>query len=300
MIDCRSDAPGWHTAGCKLNLFLHINGRRPDGYHELQTYFQLLAYGDELLVRANADGAIRVIWEPGDEDTAGCPDRPEDDLLYRAATLLRDAAVEAGRLPSSPDRQPGAEITLRKHVPVGGGLGGGSASAACLLNRLNHLWDIQFPPERLEAVAVRLGADVPVFIRARSAMGHGIGERLTPAALPDTPDHWLVLVPDMPAHTAGLYADPGLERDTPKADDERLLAGWREARNAFEPLVLARFPELAALRAALAGECGFARMTGSGACLFAPVETADQGMRVGETLLQRHPALRRYFVSRIA
>ncbi|MGM0518002.1 MAG: 4-(cytidine 5'-diphospho)-2-C-methyl-D-erythritol kinase [Pseudomonadota bacterium] len=298
MIDCRRDAPGWIMAGCKLNLFLHINGRRPDGFHELQTYFQLLEYGDELRVEANDSGEIRIRWEVGDEAISGRPERPEDDLLYRAATLLREAGVQAGHLPDS--RPPGADVVLRKNVPVGGGLGGGSASAACLLNRLDRLWGIDFQPEDLEALATRLGADIPVFIRARSAIAHGIGERLTPIAISGAPEFFLILVPGIQAVTAGLYADDQLERDTPKMDDDRLLRGWREARNAFEPLIMSRSPALVELRDDLERLAGFARMTGSGSCLFAPVDSRHAGIRIGEELAGRHPTLRRFFVSSTA
>jgi len=297
MTDCRRDARDWLMAGCKLNLFLHVNGRRPDGYHELQTYFLLLAYGDELRLRPGEPGRIRVTWEAGDEGISGRPDRAEDDLLHRAATLIRDAAIEAGRLPSSPDLQPGIEVTLRKNIPVGGGLGGGSATAACLLDHLNRLWRVDIPAERLETLAASLGADVPVFIRGQSAIAHGIGERLHPAELPEGPRHWLVLVPDMPADTASLYADPRLERDTPKADDDVLLRAWRDARNVFEPLVLSAHPELVELRDDLERQAGFARMTGSGACLFAPVDGVRTGTEIGEALSARHPVLRRFFVS---
>jgi 4-diphosphocytidyl-2-C-methyl-D-erythritol kinase len=297
MIDCRHDTPGWTMAGCKLNLFLHVNARRPDGYHEIQTCFQLLEFGDELRVEADDSGDIRIRWEAGDEALSGRPERAEDDLLHRATRLLREAGIRAGRLPAA--RPPGADVVLRKNVPVGGGLGGGSASAACLLNRLNRLWGLDLPPEDLEALATRLGADVPVFIRARSALAHGIGERLTPMPIPAGPEHFLILVPGIRSATAGLYADDRLERDTRKMDDDRLLRGWREAHNAFEPLVMSRSPALAELRDDLERLAGFARMTGSGSCLFAPVEGREAGRRIGEELAERHATLRRFFVSKI-
>ncbi len=302
MIDCAGDRAesDWLTAGCKLNLFLHINGRRPDGFHELQTYFQLLEYGDELLVEPDLSGRIGIEWVAGDEGVAGRPDCPEDDLLHRAATALREAAVASGRLAAQKADRLGAGITLRKNVPVGGGLAGGSASSGCLLNRLNRLWNIGLSPAELETLAVRLGADVPVFIRARSAMAHGIGEQTRPTEVPDGPRHFLVLVPDLQAHTAGLYADPDLRRNYPKLEDAAALEHWREAENAFEPIVAGRHPALADLLWDLRDQAGFARMTGSGACLFAPVDSPDQGRRIGSELARRHKALRRYFVSPIA
>ncbi|WP_372592456.1 4-(cytidine 5'-diphospho)-2-C-methyl-D-erythritol kinase [Guyparkeria sp.] len=304
MIDCASDnaggETGWLMAGCKLNLFLHINGRRPDGFHELQTYFQLLEYGDELNVRPDRSGQIRVTWIAGAEDTDGQPARAEDDLLYRAAMALKEAAVESGRLSPASAARLGADIMLRKNIPVGGGLGGGSASAGCLLNRLNRLWNLALTPGELEAVAVRLGADVPVFIRARSAVAHGIGERTRSTEVPEGPQEYLVLVPDMPAHTASLYSDPGLRRDFPKQDDDHVLEHWREAENAFEPIVTRAHPALTALLRDLHVQAGFARMTGSGACLFAPVDSREQGERIGHDLAERHPALRRFFISPVA
>lgn len=304
MIDCARDHAagdiGWLMAGCKLNLFLHINGRRADGFHELQTYFQLLEYGDELRVDADRSGRVQVAWTAGDEDTGGRPEHADDDLLFRAAMALKEAAVASGRLTSDDAARLGASIRLRKNVPVGGGLGGGSASSACLLNRLNRLWNVQMSAGELEAVALRLGADVPVFIRARSAMAHGIGERTRAVEVPGGPRQYLVLVPDMPVDTASLYADPDLRRDSPKLDDATMLEHWREAGNAFEPVVTARHPALAALLRDLRDEAGFARMTGSGSCLFAPVDSRDQGERIGRDLAEHHPQLRRFFVSPIA
>ncbi len=197
----------WLQAGCKLNLFLHINGRRNDGYHELQTYFQLLDYGDELRIETGDNsGVIHVEWIAGDEDLRGRPTQPEDDLLYRAAQLLRDEAQHRGFCLS--DTVCSARITLRKHVPVGGGLGGGSAAAAQVLLELNRQWQLGFSVDELAALGKLLGADVPVFLYGKSAMAHGIGEKLLPGPLADVPPAFLILVPDRIISTASLFASP--------------------------------------------------------------------------------------------
>lgn len=286
--------PQWRSAGCKLNLFLHINGRRNDGYHELQTYFQLLDYGDELAVDTDVGDDIRVDWIAGDEDLRGRPDNPEDDLLYRAAMLLRAEASRRGHC-----ERCGAQITLRKHVPIGGGLGGGSAAAARLLLELNTRWAAGLTTDELAKLGRELGADVPVFLRGQSAIAHGIGEDLRAAEIPAGAATYLVLVPARNAPTAALFASPDLERDTPKQLDAHLLRHWREQTvNAFEPVLLARDPELEALRAELAARAGFARVTGSGACLFAPVDSEEAGRAIGADLQANHPLLRRFFIAR--
>jgi len=287
-------APQWQSAGCKLNLFLHINGRRDDGYHELQTYFQLLEYGDELAVDTDVGDEIRVDWVAGDEDLRGRPFNPGDDLLYRAATRLREAAIQRDRWEAR-----GAHITLRKHVPVGGGLGGGSATAARLLLELNRRWAVGLTTDELAELGRHLGADVPVFLRGASSVAHGIGEDLRPAAIPTPPTAYLVLVPARTSSTSGLFASPDLVRDTPKQSDETLLSHWRDqGHNAFEPVLFAQDPELAALHAALADRAGFARVTGTGACLFAPVDTEEAGRAIGADIQADHPLLRRFFVTR--
>ena len=289
----RSDPPHWVGAGCKLNLFLHINARRPDGYHELQTHFQLLDYGDELYIDAQDGNGIHVEWIPGDEGVAGRPADPADDLLYRAAAALCQAARAGNK-----DMPCQARITLRKNAPIGGGLGGGSAAAARVLLELNRLWAVDLPLDELCALGAGLGADIPVFLRGRSAIAHGIGEILHAGEIPDLPPWFLVLVPARSAPTAALFGSASLVRDTPKQDDGYLRAHWQTAGfNAFEPVLVGTDPELAALRDALAEHAGFARLTGSGACLFAPVESAEAGRHIGEQLAARHPILDRFFVA---
>ncbi len=294
----------WVRAGCKLNLFLHINHRRDDGYHELQTYFQLLDYGDELQVRAveserpDLAGEIVVEWVAGEEGTAGRPARMVDDLLFRAAHGLRERARTLGPAIAERADRLGAHIVLRKHVPVGGGLGGGSACAASLLLQLNRLWALGLPMGELESLGAKLGADVPVFIRGKNALAEGIGDVLRPATIRPSANFFLVLIPDISAHTAGLFAHPHLERDSPKRNDAWLLSHWQsQAENVFQPLVLGDEPRLQQLNDALGELAGFARMTGSGACLFAPVASREQGERIGHKLQAGHPILRRFFVA---
>ncbi|MFO7808752.1 4-(cytidine 5'-diphospho)-2-C-methyl-D-erythritol kinase [Guyparkeria sp.] len=288
-------ASRWLRAGCKLNLYLHINARRLDGYHELQTFFELLDYGDELLVDSDHDD-IRVEWIAGDEPITGQPANPHDDLLYRAAVRLREQARDDRRgdlaVPC------GAHVTLRKHAPVGGGLGGGSAAAACLLRALNRAWGLDYPLDTLARIGKELGADVPVFVHGFSATAHGIGEQLHPGVAHQTSGTYLVLVPCISSPTAGLFANQRLERNLPKQPDAELLKHWRDkGKNVFEPLVLLQQPDLASLLADLQSQAGFARMTGSGACLFAPVTSQIEGQQIGERLVTRHEILRRYFVS---
>ncbi|WP_139942894.1 4-(cytidine 5'-diphospho)-2-C-methyl-D-erythritol kinase, partial [Fulvimonas soli] len=250
-------APGDWTAWpapAKLNLFLRITGRRPDGYHELQTVFRLLDWGDELRLRVRGDGEIRRV--------GGAPGVPaDDDLAVRAARLLREhAGVGAG-----------ADIGIDKRIPMGGGLGGGSSDAATALVALNHLWGCGLDEDALAGLGRRLGADVPVFVRGRSAWAEGVGERLTPLALPR---RWYVVL-DPRAHvpTAGLFQAPELTRNAAPATIPSFVSG-EAAENAFEPVVRARYPEVAAALDWLGG-FGRARLSGSGGCVF--LETASRG-----------------------
>ncbi len=262
-------------AGMKLNLFLHINGRLPNGYHELQTYFQLVDYGDNLQFQPNTDNRITVEWVAGTEDISGRPDRLEDDLIYRAAMLIRQ---EAGS-------QFGVDIRLVKNAPVGGGVGGGSATAATTLLVLNHLWNTGMSREKLATLGRTLGADVPIFVHGHSCVADGIGDQFTDAPMPPL---WFVVVdPGESIATRALFTDPRLERDTPKASVEDLLSNWKEKGfNAFEPLVLERSPRIRRCHEELHSVAGFSRLTGTGGCLFAPAPSESAARAIREKLTE--------------
>ena len=255
-------APGGWTrwpAPAKLNLFLRITGRRADGYHELQTVFRLLDWGDELRLRVRADGAVRRL--------AAVPGVPEqEDLAVRAARLLQEHA--GSRL--------GAEIELEKRIPMGGGLGGGSSDAATVLVALNHLWRCGLDEDALAGLGRRLGADVPVFVRGRSAWAEGVGERLTPLALPRR--HYVVLDPREHVPTAALFQAPELTRNAPRATISSFVSG-ETVENAFTPVARARHPRVAAALDWL-GRHGAARLSGSGGCVFLETATREQAEAV--------------------
>lgn len=240
---------GW-PAPAKLNLFLHITGRRGDGYHLLQTVFQFLDYGDELAFRVRADGAIVL-----HADLPGVA--AEKNLIARAARLLQ----------SHTGTGLGAEIRLTKHLPMGGGLGGGSSDAATTLVALDRLWGTGLSEEDLAALALQLGADVPVFLRGRAAWAEGVGERLQPLELPE---RWfVVLIPPVTISTAEVFGSAQLTRNCPPITIRAFLAGAGE--NVCEPVVCRRYPEVAAALEAL-GRYGEARLTGTGGCVFASFE----------------------------
>lgn len=253
-------------APAKLNLFLHVLGRRADGYHELQTLFQLLDYGDQLEFHRTPDGGIAVAVEPPLEGLAAA-----DNIVYRAARTLRD-------------RCPGPEgvgIRIHKRLPVGGGLGGGSSDAATALVGLNLLWRLGLDLEELCALGLELGADVPVFLRGRSAWAEGVGERLTPVTLPAA--WYLVIKPDCQVSTAAVFAHPQLTRDTPPM---KIRAFFGEgAGNDCAAVVEALYPPVRAARCWLERHAE-ARLTGTGACLFARFEHREQAAAV----LARLPA----------
>jgi 4-diphosphocytidyl-2-C-methyl-D-erythritol kinase len=236
-----------YPAPAKLNLFLHITGRRPDGYHLLKSVIRLIDFGDDLWIVPRTDGVIRR--------AIAVENVPEDsDLCLRAAHLLKERTGSTL----------GAEIRLEKRIPVGGGLGGGSSDAATVLMVLNDLWKTRVPRAALQGLALELGADVPFFVFGESAFVEGIGERLTPVKL--QPAWYLVLTPQVAVATRDVFAAPELKRDTASIEPPRYREGF--GCNALEEVVRVRHPQVARHLEWLAAH-GDARMTGSGACVFA-------------------------------
>lgn len=246
-------------APAKLNLFLHIVGRRPDGYHELQTLFQFLDYGDDLTFAPAPE-------RPGARLTQALDDVPDqDNLIIRAARAL--AAT-------SPRALPGVDISLTKRLPMGGGLGGGSSNAATTLLALNHLWQLNLSVDELAELGLGLGADVPVFVRGQAAFGEGVGERLTPVTPPE--DWFLVLKPECHINTGKIFSEEGLTRDTPRIKIAPAFEGDASRyRNDCEDVVRRLYPEVNRSLDWLA-QFGPARLTGTGACIFGrfPTESA--------------------------
>jgi 4-diphosphocytidyl-2-C-methyl-D-erythritol kinase len=249
-------------APAKLNLFLHILGRRTDGYHELQTCFQFIDLCDEITIEVRSDGAIRRSVE-----IAGVSE--EEDLCVRAARALQQAAGSSL----------GADIGLAKRIPIGGGLGGGSSDAATVLVALNQLWEIHWPPDKLAALGLKLGADVPVFVLGRVAWGEGVGECLTPLYPPEAPAeaNYLILKPNVHISTAEVFKDPELTRNSPAITIHGFLASG--GRNDCLGVVRRRYPEVAHALDWLS-LFGSARLTGTGACVFLACETMDRGREI--------------------
>lgn len=247
---------GWLSwpAPAKLNLFLQITGRRADGYHELQTVFRLLDWGDTVRLRVRDDGQIRRVGEsvPGVAEA--------DDLLVRAARLLQ---MES-------NCSQGADISVEKRIPAGGGFGGGSSDAATVLVALNRLWGLDFDLDRLVALGPRLGADVSVFVRGENAWAEGVGEKLVPIDLP--PAWYLLVDPGVHVPTAGLFQAHDLTRNAAPAKIEDFAFGHLLG-NAFEPVLRRREPAIEAAFVALA-QSGTPRLTGTGSGCF--VEFADR------------------------
>ncbi|HOX72818.1 4-(cytidine 5'-diphospho)-2-C-methyl-D-erythritol kinase [Dokdonella sp.] len=249
------DDPAQHwsawPAPAKLNLFLHLVGRRDDGYHLLQTVFQLLDWGDTVHLRVRADPAIKRIG-----DIPGVAER--DDLVVRAAGLLQQQAGS----------RDGVDIRVDKRIPIGGGLGGGSSDAATVLVALNRLWRCGLATAQLADLGARLGADVPVFVHGHSAFAEGVGDVLTPIGLPER--DYLIVDPGVGVSTAALFQAPELTRDSAPMTIAGLISGV-QTRNAFEPVARARFPAVAAALDWLANH-GDARLSGSGAAVFVPLD----------------------------
>ncbi|MGP1677818.1 MAG: 4-(cytidine 5'-diphospho)-2-C-methyl-D-erythritol kinase [Burkholderiales bacterium] len=278
-MTCWRDA--W-PAPAKLNLFLHVTGRRADGYHSLQTAFRLIDLADTLQFSPREDGKVSLR-----RPLPGVP--PAQDLCLRAAALLKHATGHQG----------GVEIELDKRIPTGGGLGGGSSDAATTLIALNHLWRLGLKRGELQRLALKLGADVPLFVFGENAFAEGVGEVLTTLAL--APAWYLVLVPPVQVPTAVAFAAPELTREAKPIKITAFFDGLkrRALRNDLEPVVCKRYPEVARHLAWLR-QYGEARMSGSGACVFAEFSTESAALAVHAQLppamrglvargLDRHP-----------
>jgi 4-diphosphocytidyl-2-C-methyl-D-erythritol kinase len=264
----------WWPAPAKLNLFLHVTGRYPDGYHALQTLFQLIDRCDRIGLAVREDGRI--------ERHAGLAEVPADsDLAVRAARLLQQQCGVAL----------GADIHVLKHIPTGGGLGGGSSDAATVLLALNHLWRTGLPLETLAALGLTLGADVPVFVHGRSAWGEGRGEQLIPVRLPER--WYLVVHPRVHVSTAEVFQAPELTRNFALITIPGLAGTGCGAvdlpagtTNACEPVVRARYPVIAEALDWLGGQRDArgrplaARLTGTGSCIFAAFDHWQEAERI--------------------
>lgn len=261
----------WYPAPGKLNLFLHVLGRRADGYHELQTVFRLIDRCDRVGIAPRDDGEIRFSGLFG-----------EENLCVRAARLLQ--------VPGK-----GCDLALEKNLPIGGGLGGGSSDAATVLLVLNKLWHLRLNRTALLSIGAKLGADVPFFIFGKSALGEGIGERLQALDLPAA--WYLVLTPQVTVSTKETY-DNALTQHSKRLTIPPFLSG--QGANDLEPVVVARYPDVAASLAWLRMHRPQARMTGSGACVFAEFETEAEARALQSALpwgmrgfvargLERHP-----------
>lgn len=238
-------------APAKLNLFLHVVGRRTDGYHLLQTVFHFIDLCDRLRFSPRDDGRI-VLATP----VHGVPD--EHNLVVRAARALQEKV-------GCRDTAPGVTIHLDKHIPQGGGLGGGSSDAATTLLALNHLWQCGLARPVLQEIGLALGADVPVFVHGRNCFAEGVGERFSDVLVPEA--WYLLTMPAIAVPTAEIFRSPDLRRDTPAISPADWHPGF--GHNDLEPVACALYPEVAHHRALLS-RLGDARMTGSGACCFVP------------------------------
>jgi 4-diphosphocytidyl-2-C-methyl-D-erythritol kinase len=266
----------WWPAPAKLNLFLHITGRRPDGYHLLQTVFQFLDFGDSLRFEPRRDTGLRRITQ--------VRDLPESsDICLRAARLLQqEAGVKRG-----------IDIRLEKRIPMGGGLGGGSSDAATTLVALNRIWELDYGLEELARFGLQLGADVPVFVHGRTAWAEGVGERLEFIELPEI--WYLVIIPPVHVSTAEIFNAPELTRNCAPITIRDLLAG--NCANICEPVVRQRYPAVAKALDWLS-QYTEARMTGTGACVFGGFGTQSEAQNVLEFFNTKGPGTGSAFVAR--
>lgn len=245
----------------KLNLFLHITGRRADGYHELQTLFQLLDYGDRMTFAINNTGEIAI--------DANCDIPLRDNIAYRAARLLQETTGTSQ----------GCHMQLHKVLPMGGGLGGGSSNAATTLLALNHYWRLHLPSARLQRLGLQLGADVPVFVNGETAFATGVGEKLTATVV--APTYYLVVNPALHVATANIFNHPELPRSTPRIAHTDY--GFNSTRNDCQRLVCDQYPDIANTLHRLL-EYAPTRMTGTGACLFSCFDELQQAQKVAAQL----------------
>ncbi len=255
----------------KINLFLHVTRRREDGYHELQTAFQILKHGDELEFTPAGDGQIQL-------ECAGLDLKAKDNLIYKAAQLLQETS--GTRL--------GINIKVHKVIPTGGGLGGGSSNAATTLVALNEIWQTGYSLQQLAQMGLTLGADVPVFVLGRSAWGEGVGEILTPLELP--PVWYLVIHPGCHVDTGKIFSSPDLTRNTSPITITQFLDG--AGHNDCESVVFQQYPQVARACVWL-GQWTRARMTGTGACVFGRFKSKAEA----EDVLKQVPDLWSGFVS---
>ncbi|ANU37116.1 4-(cytidine 5'-diphospho)-2-C-methyl-D-erythritol kinase [Vibrio scophthalmi] len=256
-----SDTTHWPSPA-KLNLFLYITGRRANGYHDLQTLFQFLDHGDELTITANKSGEITL-----------SPDIPgvalHDNLIWRAATALQQFT----------GCQYGADIQLQKILPMGGGIGGGSSNAATVLVALNHLWQTGCTDEQLAEIGLKLGADVPVFVRGHAAFAEGVGEEII--AVEPEEKYYLVVRPDVSIATVDIFTHPDLTRDTEKRPLSELLENNYE--NDCEKIVRMLYPEVDKQLSWLL-QYAPSRLTGTGSCVFAEFIRKNDAQQVLEQL----------------
>lgn len=268
-------------APAKLNRFLHIVGRRTDGYHNLQTLFQLVDYHDTLSFRVRQDNQITLNTEVDKQAAVhGSPSiHRQDNLVFRAAKLFKSLLSV---------KKKGVDIELIKRIPLGAGLGGGSSDAATTLLALNQLWGVNLPLPALEKIGVQIGADVPVFIQGCTAWGEGIGDQLTPLSLPST--WFLVVIPPVTISSIEIFCDEWLTRDTPICKISPLLA--EEGRNDCEATALRLYPEVGKVLSWLK-TFGNAKMTGSGSGVFLTCETEAMAKQIALSL----PESWKYFVT---
>ena len=246
----------------KVNLFLHITGRRDDGYHEIQTAFQFLDYSDSLEFQVQQSGTIELL-------TPLKGVKNESNLIIRAAKCLQ----------SHTNSKQGAKISIKKRLPIGGGLGGGSSNAATTLIALNHLWQTKLTTTKLAQLGLTLGADVPVFIHGYAAWAEGVGEELTPIS-PAEP-WYIVIVPDCQVSTAEVFSSRELTRDCEPITISRFLSG--EVNNVCERVVLKNYSAVSQAVDWL-NRYGKSRMSGTGACVFAGFDSQVQAQQVLEDL----------------